>query len=41
MKEQKKLVDCIRKPLAPPTKAHTDKARYNRKQKHKKGYDNE
>jgi len=37
----KKVVDLIRKPLAPPTKPHKDKNQYTRKQKHKKGFDNE
>lgn len=35
-KKQKSAVDKIRKPTAPPTKAHADKNKYNRKEKHKK-----
>jgi len=35
-KKEKSAVDKIRKPTAPPTKAHADKNKYNRKVKHKK-----
>lgn len=33
--KEKSVVDKIRKPVAPPTKAHADKNKYTRKTKHK------
>ena len=37
-KEDKTVVDKIRKPMAPPSKSMGDKSKYDRKQKHKKSY---
>jgi hypothetical protein len=40
IKKQKKVpMDKVRKPLLPPNKAHDDKSKYSRKEKHKKGMD--
>jgi len=35
MKKEKKIVDIIRKPTAPPSKLHKDNSKYTRKVKHK------
>ena len=32
-------MSSIRKPIAPPTKVHSDKNKYTRKEKHKKSYE--
>ncbi len=37
MAAEKTIAEKIRKPTAPPTRAHKDKSRYTRKQKHKGG----
>ena len=36
MKSPEEIYKSIRKPMPPPGKAHADKTKYNRKQKHKK-----
>lgn len=38
-KKEKTTYDKIRKPTAPPSEAHKDKNKYDRKEKHKKKYD--